>query len=119
MCGEIALGRGDCRCKDALVGAKVCLEVTWASVAGAGDLRVRGGPSERAGVGGAQTPCTSTLSPGLLLKVSCLGPALCLQGRPLGKGLAPSSLGSPSPGAAHSHGKASSLGSPFRIGHLQ
>ena len=38
VCGDIALGRGDCRCIDALVGAKACLEITWASVAGAGHL---------------------------------------------------------------------------------
>ena len=28
VCGDIALGRGDCRCIDALVGAKACLDPT-------------------------------------------------------------------------------------------
>lgn len=89
MCGDIALGRGDRRCIDVLVGAKANLEITWASVAGVGHVRVRGGASEHAGVGWAQTPCTSTLSPGLLLKVSFLGPALCLQGGHLARAWLP------------------------------
>ena len=98
----------------AKVGAKRCLETTWAGVAAAGGGRVRAGPSELAGW--AQMPYASTPSPGLLLKVSCPGSALCLQGRPLGKDLVPFSLGSPGPGTAHSHGKTSSPGLPYGSG---